>query len=391
MGISAVSDSLLFKTPEFNRQLLRTIGKASLGGADIGECFATAFQIKGCDFERWYTQWNTLANRIFNDAQSSENKGYYVSALSGYLRATEYYRQAEFFLREHLDDPRIIESADRISESFRKAIPFLPYYVIPVEIPFEGNTFLHGYYCQFALEKHPKATIIMPGKYDSYCEEMYFSAVEFLKRNYNVLIIDGPGQGQTLRRNKLYMRPDWENVIKPIIDYAKHLPFTRAEQFVLLGRSFGGYLAARAAAGDHEFSALICDPGTWDLFTVVQQKFPKEIEAILANKDPSDPIMRFYFQTRMAAHNASSPSEWISMAQQYSLKDYAKNIRCPALICYASEDKSQEQAQLLANGIGPSAQLLEFNTMEGAGDHCEAGAPQLFAQRVGDWLDSMFA
>lgn len=399
--VPTVSSQLLFEYPEFNAQLLRTLGKASVGGADIGECFAIASQIKDGDYQSWYSHWLQLANGIFQEAQNSENNEHYVSALSGYLRAAEYYRQAEWFLRSNLEDPRIVECSEHLIEAFRRAIPFLPYYIIPIEIPFE-NSFLYGYYCQSDLEKKPKATIIMPGGYDSFCEELYFTAVEFLKRDYNVLIFDGPGQGHSLRKNRLFMRPDWENVIKPIIDYAKTLPFAAAEDFVLMGRSFGGFLAARAASSGINFKALVCDPGHWNMFEAVQQKFaPEVITAILQKQDLEinatvfdpmfdDPKIKFYFQSRIAAHDTTNPCEWIRMLKDYSLKDFVKNINCPTLICYATaEDKAPGQAQKLADSMGSLAKLIEFTAAEGAGDHCEAGAIQLFSQRVGDWLDEL--
>lgn len=399
LTVPAISAKLFFQSPDFNAQLLRSLGKASIAGSDVGDCLATAFQIHDGDFESWYQQWKLTADRVFNIAHHCEKDSHYVSALSAYLRSCEYYRQAEFFLRDNLEDPRVLQSADHIHDSFSKAIPFLPYYVVPVEIPYY-NSFLYGYYCQFHLEKDPKGTILLPGGYDSYAEELFYTAIEFLKRDYNVLILDGPGQGQTLRKNKLYMRPDWENVIEPVLNYVRKLPYTANNKIIMMGRSLGGYLAARAASGDYEFAALICDPGQWDLFEMAQRLFPPEIlQGILAEQDEeinngffqqlfTDKNLAFYFKSRMAVHNTKNPCEWIRMLQSYTLRDQSKNIRCPALICYATaEDKVPGQAQILAKALGEKAQLMQFSTEEGAGDHCEAGAPQLFAQRVGDWLD----
>lgn len=403
LTVPPISSKLFFQSPDFNAQLLRTLGKASVAGSDVGECMATAFKIQDGDFESWYQQWRLIAERIYNTAQQCEEAGHYVSSVSAYLRSCEYYRQAEFFLRDNLADPRILASADHIQQSFSKAIPFLPYYVVPVEIPYY-DSFLCGYYCQFDVDASPKGTILLPGGYDSYCEELFFTATEFLKRQYNVLIFDGPGQGQTLRRNKLYMRADWENVIDPVLNYVRQLPYAKDGKLIMMGRSFGGYLAARAASSDYEFAALICDPGQWDLFTLVQRLFPPQIlQAILAEQDEvvnkeffpelfADKNLDFYFKSRMAVHGSTNPCEWIRQLQAYTLSDRVKDIHCPALICYAvAEDKAPGQAQILAKALGDKAQLLQFTTEEGAGDHCEAGAPQLFAQRVGDWLDSFLS
>ena len=61
----------------------------------------------------------------------------------------------------------------------------------------------------------PRPTIIYTSGYDSTSQECYFVlAVAALRRGYNVLAFDGPGQGGALHLQKLVMRPDWEAVIK---------------------------------------------------------------------------------------------------------------------------------------------------------------------------------
>jgi hypothetical protein len=41
-----------------------------------------------------------------------------------------------------------------------------------------------------------------------------------LCRGYNCVLFDGPGQGRCLIRDGLTIRPDWENVVRPVIDCA---------------------------------------------------------------------------------------------------------------------------------------------------------------------------
>ena len=60
------------------------------------------------------------------------------------------------------------------------------------------------------------------------------------------------------------MRPDWEKVVTPVIDYALTRPEIDPERIVLVGWSLGGFLAPRAAAFEHRIAALIADPGQGD-------------------------------------------------------------------------------------------------------------------------------
>jgi hypothetical protein len=51
----ALADELL------DAQLLRTMGTAPYGGADVGECLATARKVQGTDLDSWYAEWTALA------------------------------------------------------------------------------------------------------------------------------------------------------------------------------------------------------------------------------------------------------------------------------------------------------------------------------------------
>jgi dipeptidyl aminopeptidase/acylaminoacyl peptidase len=62
-----------------------------------------------------------------------------------------------------------------------------------------------------------------------------------------VLMVDGPGQGSALYDQGLVFRPDYEVVFAAILDLATERPEVDRDRIALSGRSFGGYLAPRAA------------------------------------------------------------------------------------------------------------------------------------------------
>jgi hypothetical protein len=53
------------------------------------------------------------------------------------------------------------------------------------------------------------------------------------------------------------LRPDWENVITPVVDYLLARPEADPARIVLTGLSLGGYLAPRAATAEHRLAACI--------------------------------------------------------------------------------------------------------------------------------------
>lgn len=59
------------------------------------------------------------------------------------------------------------------------------------------------------------------------------------------------------------LRPDWETVIRAVVDVAISLPTVDPTRIVLSGWSLGGYLAPRAASAEHRLAACVADPGQW--------------------------------------------------------------------------------------------------------------------------------
>jgi hypothetical protein len=86
----------------------------------LAKCLSTAYRIKG-DFESWYSEWLATAERVSKYGDDSLSSGHKVSAREAYLRAFNYYRNAEFFLHTNPQDPRIIETWQKSVDSFKKA------------------------------------------------------------------------------------------------------------------------------------------------------------------------------------------------------------------------------------------------------------------------------
>lgn len=107
----------IFQDPEFNFQFIRTIGYSASGGADINECLGTAGRIKDGEAESWYQEWQTTASRLEAIADSFLSQGHRLGAREAYLRASNYYRNAGFYLdmdREETEGMRIV--ADVLAE-----------------------------------------------------------------------------------------------------------------------------------------------------------------------------------------------------------------------------------------------------------------------------------
>jgi pimeloyl-ACP methyl ester carboxylesterase len=205
-------------------------------------------------------EWQGAAERAFSNAEHSESLKNEKSAYNGYLRASNYFRTAEFYRRENVDKDEISQFLyERSETAFLEAMRLSAFTYESIRIPYEGTT-LPGYVVSADNTKEPRRTIIFNGGYDSTMSEGWFAiGAAALERGYNFLAFDGPGQGAALRRQHLHFRHDWENVLVPVVDYALSRADIDPKAMVVFGWSMGGYLVARGATQEHRARAIILD------------------------------------------------------------------------------------------------------------------------------------
>ena len=265
-----------FKDDSFAFEFVRNLGFMYYGGADLGEMIATAGLIAEGDFESWYTQWHHRAHRTLSWADASIDGGHLVSAREGYLRASTYFRMAEFYLHGDPNDARILSEAKASQRAYAKAAELTGSTWEPILIPYEGTT-LPGYFYKVDDSGKPRPTLIFHGGFDSSIEELfYFGGAAAIRRGYNCLTFDGPGQGMPMREQQLAFRHDWERIVTPVVDYALTRPDVDGDRLALQGMSLGGVWAARVVAFEHRFRAAIFFDGVWDLFESYSKLMPKE-------------------------------------------------------------------------------------------------------------------
>jgi len=388
---------IYFDNPEYDGQFLRAVDYAPLG-AQIGEAWTIAAQIKAGDATSWYNAWSSSADRLYELAIKAGDAGHRVSARNAFLRASNYYRTAYIFMFALPVDPRVIEAYKKQTGAFQRAAALFDRPIEILKIPYEDTT-LPGYFIKPDASSAPRKTLLCTGGYDGTCEELFFSMARgALERGYNVLIFDGPGQGGALVLQELRMRPDWEKVVTPGVDYLVTRRDVNPTGIALYGGSFGGYLAPRAAAFEHRLAACIADAALFDPATLSTKMFSPDIADALEKNDVAvlepffnrlqeNTTQRFILGRGMWVHGAKTPWEYFQMFQAYSLADVAKNIRCPTFVSEAENDRRRGGGKDLYNALQCSKEYVLFAAADGAGEHCEAGAREVYFQRMFDWLD----
>lgn len=399
----------LFDDPLFQMFAERALTTMTGGAAEYGECAATAARITGDgrkgdgNADDWHREWTETAHTVENWADESAAAGHQVSAREAYLRAATYHRISFYPLFGLKPDPRLVASAHREVRCFNRFAALCDTPLTLVEVPFEG-TLLSGYLCTVDDGAIARPTIVAVNGYDSNVHEMYWShAQPALRRGYNVLLVDGPGQGRPLIEQGLRMRPDWETVLRAVIDHALTHPQIDAARIAVLGWSFGGFLAPRGVSGDDRVAALIADPGQWDQLDAVRGMLPlpAELKDRLPNVEPAElepylaplaavPIPRWRLVQRdLWVHGLRTLGEYVVELDRYRISDVVDKISCPTFVAAAEGDSVAAQAGKLYDALDCPKTLVRFTEAEGAGGHCESWNRSRFAQRAFDWLDEV--
>lgn len=393
----------LSKNPVWNAFAWRVLPHALQGGADFGECLATLDRIGDGSAGDWHREWTATAERLASIAQECDTRGHFISAREAYFRASNYYHASYFPLFGRPVDPRLIRASLSETSTFLRAAALSQPAIEAVEIPYDGIT-LPGYFVRASSDSGSRPTIIYVNGYDSNIQEMYFAhAPAAARRGYNCLLFDGPGQGRNLICDGLVLRPDWEHVVKAVIDFAQTKPEIDPWRIVLAGWGLGGFLAPRAAAFEQRIAALIADPGQWDQSDTVKS-IPVSKEYLLQKdsvpppqfeqfeqwlRSPAaDPMIRWrMLQRGLWVHGVSSLFELVKQIVRFEISSVAGNINCPTLLTSVDGDPLSRGAQKLYDALRCPKLLLRFTEAEGSGGHCEPLARSLYQQRVFDWLD----
>jgi alpha-beta hydrolase superfamily lysophospholipase len=370
------------------------LGYTATGGPDVGLIAAVGAAVGGGDDTAFHDAWIAAGDRLAAEAETCRDRPASAGAL--WLEAAACYATSYHPLYGSPVDPRLVAAFRKQITAFDKGLALLPDPATPLGIPYQGTT-LPGYFLPAsgrAGERRP--LVIFTDGYDATVTEMYFAlAVPAARRGYHCLIFDGPGQGGPLIEQGLPMRPDWEAVIRPVVDFALTLPVVDPACIALSGWSLGGYLALRGASGEPRLAACIADPGLRAVLSpAALVRFgvtaaDADSEAALEQLTRTSPQMHWaLIQRGLWVHGVTTLAEYIAAGMRMTLEGRVADIRCPTLLTTAEDDALSHGAPELFDELACPKTLLRFTAAEGAGGHCEMANRSLANRRILDWLDA---
>jgi dipeptidyl aminopeptidase/acylaminoacyl peptidase len=358
-------------------QFRRALGETQEGGGSVSECFQAASRMIPGDYDSWHNEWMVVAERNDKRGDAEAAKGHIRTAMNCWLRAADNFRSAEFWLAA--DDPRRLPTFTRCEQASQKWLARLDPPGEVVEIPYENGKTLPAYFIKSPVGGAKQPVLISVGGLDSFKDELWFMTGRgAVQRGLSVLLVDGPGQGGALRRQKIYSRHDYEVPIGRCIDWLEAHGDVDVKRIAVSGSSMGGYYAARAGSREPRLAACISHGAIWD----IEQRFADRGE-----------------NHALAGHmkwvmGAKSMAEAVNIARPFKLEGVLDDMKCPYLVLHGGHDvlgvETVKQVHDYAKARGIDVTLV-LTEAEGTGaEHCQHDNPTLGQEIMLDWLADKF-
>lgn len=358
------------------------LGLAPYGMTDIGEVFESYCQLPDTSEEAWINVWGSLAEKLEKQAEEKSETGFRVSAGELYLRSSTYYRTALICYCDP-NDERVKKYAQKAMENYDKSLALQNYPGKAVKIPYENTTLPgHVYLSPIAKEKAP-IMILIPGR-DTWADDTRWLFDSLLKRGIHCLTFDGPGQASVLRLQNIPFRSDFENVMKPVIDFIEeNVPGADADRIGALGISFGAFLLPRACAFDKRIKVCITDPGNIAWGTHFADIFSKALKMPkMLRPKTLDNLMADY-----AYKHGVDLDHVIPELRKYDNSDILDQVTCKVLVLDGTAEITPGQAEKFYDALNNCEKHFhQFDTDSTAEHHSQMGGYQVAAEYICDWI-----
>jgi dienelactone hydrolase len=328
----------------------------------------------------WKEEWSAMGALIEKRGDEALAKGHQSTAGDYYLRAGIYHYNAERFIQPGSEKK---EQGARAYNVWHKGIRLRYPKIEFIEVPYE-KTSLPALFMPAEGASGPRPTVVVVNGMDNAKEmSIFFCGLEFSRRGFNTLCLDGPGMGEVRRMRDVPSRYDYEVPGTAALEYLLTRKDVDPKRIAIMGYSFGGYYSSRIAAFEKRYAACIALSALhWDL-AAWQTKIKD------ANKNAPKSVAQSNFQWRWVA-GAADEDEGIEIARKFSLKDVAKNITCPFLVTHAGNDRvvPVENAQKLYDAVGSKNKTIKiFTSEEGGAEHAHVDNRVVGVQFAADWLE----
>jgi len=252
-------------------------------------------------------------------ARAAAQRGHAETAAALYWQACQTYREAQHAIFED-DNPEKTFLYERCVACYGKVVSLTGAPVEAVEIPWEGVRIAALFHR--APAPHPlPAVLFIPGMDMTKEAAPHPLQNPFTRRGLHVLVMDGPGQGQSNLRKIRVTHDNYERAARACIDYLAQRPDVDRDRIGVCGTSFGSHWGPRLAAVDDRVRAL-----------ATTHAVHGSKRAIFEEASPRFKQMFMYMA------GLTDEEEFDRMAEAMCDDEHARLVRCPTLLVAGEYD-----------------------------------------------------
>lgn len=258
-----------------------------------------------------------LGDRWYAAAEKELKQGHRETARIFFINAVAVYRIGEYDIVDITDERLRINR--KLLDSYSRGLQLYENMTAEkVELPYKGAK-MCGWLLLPKQAAGAVSVVVATGGLTGFKEEVHTVAMSLIDRGLGVLLIDGPGQGESLYFHQCYYEVEHEQAYDAVFDYLLSRSDTGGK-IGLFGASFGGYLVARVAGFlSDKLGGCVCRGGSYhpqEMLPVYPHALKKL--AIRFGKDEN------YVQEQLV--------------DQLTLEGIAEKITCPLLIIHNEQD-----------------------------------------------------
>jgi dienelactone hydrolase len=305
------------------------------------------------------------------------------------VRATRYYQTGERFLQPK--SPRGLEVYATAVRAFREAATLLRRPRIElVEIPYEATSLP-------ALLVHPDPELVGSRRapamvyfdgFDVTKEIQYGCGVaDLAARGVGCLVVDGPGNGESIRFRNLPLIAETERYATPVYEYLASRHEFDPERIGVMGLSLGGYYAPRAASLEPRFACCVAWGAQWDYHEI----WKRRLEDLASGKVLSLSVPPEHLEWVLGV---DSPAAALKKLEGFRLDGVVQRMKCPFLLVHGEGDEqiSLAVARKCFEAVGSAVKTFKvFTREEGGFHHCQVDNMTLGIHYIWDWVRDVLA
>jgi dienelactone hydrolase len=366
--------------------LLICLSGAPWGGAEIDEVnrVGRALRDRVGDDQAWFDEWARMGDKIEARGREALAAGHKLTAAACFMRATRYYQIGERFIH-----PRSRHSMDVYAKAvriFKEAAGLIRRPRIePVEVPYGDNSLP-------ALLVHPDAeatggkpapAMVFFDGFDVTKELQYgYAIADLAARGVGCLIVDGPGNGESIRFRNLPLIAETERYATPAYEYLAARREFDDKRIGVMALSLGGYYAPRAASLEPRFACCVAWGAQWDYHAV----WAKRLEQLASGAVLSLSVPPEHLQWVLGVNSNKAA---LKVLEGFRLDGIVQQMRCPFLLVHGEGDEQipLSVAQKCFDAVGSKQKTLKvFTREEGGFHHCQVDDVTIGVHTMWDWI-----